>query len=260
MILHKKLFQILFWRLIWYLHCPTSYMFNHMKSHVLITVCLSEFSRFIKTHWPVKTCIVNVQVHWQNVTKHDLNSPPSAEAQSFEDEWQQKVSHPKSQPFGPGLQLEEPRSRVVHRAAITGSEQAHRSVVCGQNPGSQRDGSEHMEHWHTLIAEMDSLEMLSVILCYDAAKLNLGVFSSNSLHRNQSKGKADGKSDVRGSKTTKQWNWLCACQSLGHCIETASLWGQDENQVPQTLVSKSTFYHCFFLFSEAGCKMWMKNE
>lgn len=178
-------------------------IFAHEITHLI--VWLSEFSRFVKIHWPVKTlCIVNVQVHRQHVTKHDLDSPPSAEAQSFEDEWQQKVSKPKSQPFGPGLQLEEPRSRVVHRAAITGSEEAHRSVVCGQSPGSYRDGSEHMEHWHTLIAEMDSLEMLNIILCYDAAELNFGVFFSNFLHRNQPKGQADGKSNVKGSKTTKQ--------------------------------------------------------
>lgn len=56
----------------------------------------------------------------------DTDCLPSAEAQSFEDEWQQKVSV-KAQPFGPGRLLEEPRSRVAPMAAITGPEQANRS-------------------------------------------------------------------------------------------------------------------------------------
>ncbi|XP_075892190.1 myeloid leukemia factor 1 isoform X2 [Nelusetta ayraudi] len=49
-----------------------------------------------------------------------------SEAQTFEDEWQQKVSV-KPQPFGPGRHLEEPRSRVAPMAAIAGPEQANRN-------------------------------------------------------------------------------------------------------------------------------------
>lgn len=39
-------------------------------------------------------------------------------------------------------QLEEPRPRDVHWAAITSSEQAHRSVLCGQTPCSGKDRPE----------------------------------------------------------------------------------------------------------------------
>ncbi|XP_056905427.1 myeloid leukemia factor 1 isoform X2 [Takifugu flavidus] len=48
-----------------------------------------------------------------------------SEGQSFEDEWQQKVS--KFHPSDPVSQLEGPRPRKVRHAAITGGEQPHRN-------------------------------------------------------------------------------------------------------------------------------------
>lgn len=54
-----------------------------------------------------------------------------SEAQSFEDEWQQRVSV-KPQAFGAGRHLEEPRSRVARRAALTGPGQADRNQAKGK--------------------------------------------------------------------------------------------------------------------------------
>lgn len=51
---------------------------------------------------------------------------PPAEAQTFDDEWQQEVS--KFHPSDPMSRLEEPRLRGVHWAALTGPESEHRSV------------------------------------------------------------------------------------------------------------------------------------
>lgn len=47
-----------------------------------------------------------------------------AEAQAFDEEWQQKVS--EFQPAARLSLLEAPRSRAAHRAAITGPEHTHR--------------------------------------------------------------------------------------------------------------------------------------
>ncbi|XP_070762358.1 myeloid leukemia factor 1 [Enoplosus armatus] len=60
----------------------------------------------------------------------DFQNLDESEAQSFDDEWQQEVS--KFQPSGPMSRLEEPRLRGVHRAALTGSEQAHSDQSKGQ--------------------------------------------------------------------------------------------------------------------------------
>lgn len=49
---------------------------------------------------------------------------PVAEAQAFDDEWQQKVSD--FQPAARLSRLEAPRARAAHRAAITGPEHTHR--------------------------------------------------------------------------------------------------------------------------------------
>ncbi|KAM3616328.1 uncharacterized protein V6R79_016148 [Siganus canaliculatus] len=54
----------------------------------------------------------------------DFQNLDESEAQSFDDEWQQKLS--SFQASGPMSRLEEPRLRGVQRAAITSSEQAHR--------------------------------------------------------------------------------------------------------------------------------------
>lgn len=54
----------------------------------------------------------------------DFQNMDESEAQSFDDEWQQEVS--KFQPSAPMSRLQGPRPRAVHRAAITGPEQAHR--------------------------------------------------------------------------------------------------------------------------------------
>ncbi|XP_070685249.1 myeloid leukemia factor 1 [Pempheris klunzingeri] len=54
----------------------------------------------------------------------DFQNLDESEAQSFDDEWQQEVS--KFQPSGPMSRPEDPRLRGVHRAALTGPEQAHR--------------------------------------------------------------------------------------------------------------------------------------
>ncbi|KAG8002019.1 Myeloid leukemia factor 1 [Nibea albiflora] len=62
----------------------------------------------------------------------DFQNMDESEASSFDDEWQQKVS--TFQPSGPMSHLKEPQIRGVHRAALTSSEQAHRSVLCAQTP------------------------------------------------------------------------------------------------------------------------------
>ncbi|XP_039865430.1 myeloid leukemia factor 1 isoform X1 [Simochromis diagramma] len=54
----------------------------------------------------------------------DFQNMDESEAQSFDDEWQQEVS--KFQQTGPMSRLNEPQPRVVHQAALTGPEQAHR--------------------------------------------------------------------------------------------------------------------------------------
>ncbi|XP_041796226.1 myeloid leukemia factor 1 isoform X2 [Chelmon rostratus] len=54
----------------------------------------------------------------------DFQNMDESEAQSFDFEWQQKVSSFHSS--GPMSRLEEPRHRGVHRAALTSSEQAVR--------------------------------------------------------------------------------------------------------------------------------------
>ncbi|XP_068601365.1 myeloid leukemia factor 1 [Brachionichthys hirsutus] len=63
----------------------------------------------------------------------DFQNIDETEAQSFEDEWQQKLS--TFQPSGPVPCLEEPRPRAVHRAAITSPEQVH-----GKQPKAKAEG------------------------------------------------------------------------------------------------------------------------
>lgn len=63
----------------------------------------------------------------------DFQNMDESEAQSFDDEWQQELS--KFQPSGPMSHLQEPRLRGVHRAAITGPEQAHRDQSKGKAEG-----------------------------------------------------------------------------------------------------------------------------
>lgn len=96
-------------------------------------------------------CVVISQIFYL------FDCPPSAEAQTFEDEWQQKVSV-KPQPFGPGRHLEEPRSRVAPMAAITGPEQANRLG--------------RIEHKHTDGTVETSV---GIVLCCYAARLNCSV-------------------------------------------------------------------------------------
>ncbi|XP_071756727.1 myeloid leukemia factor 1 [Centroberyx gerrardi] len=54
----------------------------------------------------------------------DFQNLDESEAQSFDEEWQREVS--KFQPSVPMSRLEAPKPRAVHRAALTGPEQAHR--------------------------------------------------------------------------------------------------------------------------------------
>ncbi|XP_041850609.1 myeloid leukemia factor 1 [Melanotaenia boesemani] len=55
----------------------------------------------------------------------DFQNMDEAEAQSFDDEWQEKVSQFK--PSYPISRLREPQPRAAHRAAITGPEHTHRN-------------------------------------------------------------------------------------------------------------------------------------
>ncbi|XP_051255143.1 myeloid leukemia factor 1 isoform X1 [Dicentrarchus labrax] len=66
----------------------------------------------------------------------DFENLDESEAQSFDDEWQQEVS--KFQPSVPMSRLEEPKRRSVHRAALTGSEQAHRDQPKGKGMGESK--------------------------------------------------------------------------------------------------------------------------
>lgn len=63
----------------------------------------------------------------------DFQNMDESEAQSFDDEWQQKVSNFQSS--GPMSRLEEPRLRGVHRAAITGPKETHRDQSEGKAKG-----------------------------------------------------------------------------------------------------------------------------
>lgn len=54
----------------------------------------------------------------------DFQNMDESEAQSFDDEWQEKVTEFK--PSGPTSCLGEPQLRAAHRAAITGPEHTHR--------------------------------------------------------------------------------------------------------------------------------------
>ncbi|XP_038548247.1 myeloid leukemia factor 1 isoform X2 [Micropterus salmoides] len=65
----------------------------------------------------------------------DFQNLDESEAQSFDDEWKQKVS--EFQPSGPMSRLEEPRVRGVHRAALTGSKQAHSDQSKGKAEGKR---------------------------------------------------------------------------------------------------------------------------
>ncbi|KAM9359455.1 myeloid leukemia factor 1 [Symphorus nematophorus] len=65
----------------------------------------------------------------------DFQNMDESEAQSFDDEWQQKLSNFESS--GPMPRLEEPRLRGVHRAAITSPEQAHRDQSKGKAKGER---------------------------------------------------------------------------------------------------------------------------
>ncbi|CAL8361212.1 unnamed protein product [Merluccius merluccius] len=57
----------------------------------------------------------------------DFQNMDESEAQSFDEEWQSKLS--KFQPSGPISRLEAPKApRAAHRAALTAPEQPHRSV------------------------------------------------------------------------------------------------------------------------------------
>ncbi|XP_071352035.1 myeloid leukemia factor 1 isoform X2 [Trachinotus anak] len=63
----------------------------------------------------------------------DFQNMDESEAQSFDDEWQQKVSN--FQPSGPMSRLEEARPRAVRWAALTGPEQAQRDQSKGKAEG-----------------------------------------------------------------------------------------------------------------------------
>ncbi|XP_019943530.1 myeloid leukemia factor 1 isoform X2 [Paralichthys olivaceus] len=65
----------------------------------------------------------------------DFQNMDESEAQSFDDEWQQELT--KFQPSGPMSRLEEARPRAVHRAALTGPEQAHRDQSKGKAEGKR---------------------------------------------------------------------------------------------------------------------------
>ncbi|XP_063349407.1 myeloid leukemia factor 1 isoform X3 [Pelmatolapia mariae] len=66
----------------------------------------------------------------------DFQNMDESEAQSFDDEWQQEVS--KFQQTGPMSRLNEPQPRVVHQAALTGPEQAHRDQPRSKAKGKQK--------------------------------------------------------------------------------------------------------------------------
>lgn len=130
-------------------------------------------------------------------------SPPTAEAQSFDDEWQQELS--KFQSSGPMSRLEEPRLRGAHRAAIAGPEQAHRSVLRAQTPCSV--GRQVRIHWSGSndkpVGNTDFTHaVLSILSCYDTAvnlAFELWFFLSFFLHRHQSKGNTKGNVKFSGS-------------------------------------------------------------
>ncbi|XP_029026961.1 myeloid leukemia factor 1 [Betta splendens] len=63
----------------------------------------------------------------------DFQNMDETEAQSFDDEWQQKVS--SFQASGPTPRLKDSRARAVHRAALTGPEQAHSDQSKSKNDG-----------------------------------------------------------------------------------------------------------------------------
>ncbi|AWO99008.1 putative myeloid leukemia factor 1 [Scophthalmus maximus] len=66
---------------------------------------------------------------------------PAAEAQTFDDEWQQELS--KFKPSGPLSRLEEARPRAVRREALAGPEPAHRDQSKGKAEGkSNMKGSD----------------------------------------------------------------------------------------------------------------------
>ncbi|XP_068173498.1 myeloid leukemia factor 1 [Antennarius striatus] len=69
--------------------------------------------------------------------KQDFQNIDETEAQSFEDEWQQKLSN--FQPSGPMPCLEEPRPRGIQRAAITSSEHVH-----GKQPKAEAEGKSNV--------------------------------------------------------------------------------------------------------------------
>ncbi|XP_076592245.1 myeloid leukemia factor 1 isoform X2 [Chaetodon auriga] len=66
----------------------------------------------------------------------DFENMDESEAQSFDVEWQQKVS--SFQPSVRMSSLEEPRHRGVHRAALTSSEQAHRDQAKKEAGGESK--------------------------------------------------------------------------------------------------------------------------
>ncbi|KAF3692783.1 Myeloid leukemia factor 1 Myelodysplasia-myeloid leukemia factor 1 [Channa argus] len=65
--------------------------------------------------------------------KQDFQNMDESEAQSFDDEWQQKVS--TFQSSGPTSRLEESRPRAVHRAALAAPEQPRRHQTKGKSEG-----------------------------------------------------------------------------------------------------------------------------
>lgn len=153
---------------------------------------------------------------------------PSAEAQSFEDEWQQKVSV-KPQSFGPGRHLEEPRSRVAPMAAITGPEQTNRFA---------RFRRTHTD-WQL---DQDLCSYSSVLF---SAPLNWTQvcflflhFSTETNHRAKLLQKATWSSP-------KQQNSEGGAVPVSHSLNQAAL--------------NSSVASCFF-FSKAGCTMWLNGS
>ncbi|KAK2847224.1 hypothetical protein Q5P01_010223 [Channa striata] len=65
--------------------------------------------------------------------KQDFQNMDESEAQSFDDEWQQKLS--KFHSSGPTSHLEESRPRAVHRAALAGPEPSRRDQSKGKSEG-----------------------------------------------------------------------------------------------------------------------------